>query len=258
MPIAFVIIGAYLMCFPAIAIYTIELFSCCGRLCSGTDAILQPFWSFVNATVKFIYGEEFVIHQNGRRPTLYGQDIPGFPLTILFSAIVFVFCCALLSFWTEFLLNETDTCTPDMDCFAVYTNYTEKGVIDYLKTSPINFEKCSEYEHKTNYTIRCFRFVFDYAGALGNSGGVIVLAKISMNLHTLLWAKAVSLKRTVWLVLAVLGVTVIDLVCSGIIVGIAYGALREAFTILSVHDVINHNFFISLSRQLKLNQSVVY
>ena len=34
--------------------------------------------------------------------------------------------------------------------------------------------------------------------------------------------------------------------------------LREAFTILSVHDVINHNFFISLSRQLKLNQSVVY
>ena len=115
---------------------------------------------------------------------------------------MFVYCCALVAFWTEFLLEESDTCTPDMDCFVFH-----QGAL------PINFENCSEYEQNSSYTIECYRFVFDYAGALGNSGGVIVLATIIMNLHTLVWVKIRSQKNKCWKVVTV----VVDMVGFSII-----------------------------------------
>ena len=54
-------------------------------------------------------------------------------------------------------------------------------------------ENCSDYEND-NFTVSCFKFVFDYAGAIGDAGGVLVLASVITNMHAGLWFGALTLK----------------------------------------------------------------
>lgn len=125
--------------------------------------------------------------EKGKNPpskiTIYGRNVGPKTLYIHFSAIVVVFSCSAMAFWYEFLLAESNECDPRMDCFAFPQE-------DGSSNNPL--ENCTDYEND-NYTIQCFKFVFNYADGLGNSGGVLILSKVIVSIHISMWIAIASL-----------------------------------------------------------------
>ena len=123
------------------------------------------------------------------------------PLPLLFMVVILVLSCACVEFWSEFLINEVTYCATTMDCFALALNYSLTGIIHVT-------ENCSDYEND-NFTVFCFKFVFDYANALGNVGGVLVLATIIINVQTGLWSGALSCSSSCKKALALVCVSIL-------------------------------------------------
>ena len=147
-----------------------------------------PFKALVLSALKILYGHDVVEEKRRGGPskiTIYGR-IAGFgALYVQSTLIVIVFVCSALAFWSEFLLDENDRCDSQMDCFAFYA-----GNESVVEKNPL--ENCTDFENN-NYTIQCYKFVFDYADGLGNSGGVLILAKVVASLHMTLWVGLASL-----------------------------------------------------------------
>lgn len=135
--------------------------------------------------LKLVYG-----HQLDRANlTICGRKMKPPALTVLFCLVIFVFCCTVVSFWSNFLVDESTRCTTNMDCFAL-----NKTTFIAVQEEPLK-ENCSEYENDNNYTIHCYIFTFDYADALGDAGGVLVLATVIMNIQAGLWVSYLSRKN---------------------------------------------------------------
>ena len=147
-----------------------------------------PFKALILSALKILYGHDVVEEKRRGEPskvTIYGR-IPGpVALYVQFTLIVVVVVCSAWAFWSEFLLDETDRCDSQIDCFASYA-----GNGSLVQENPL--ENCTDFENE-NYTIECFKFVFDYADGLGNSGGVLILAKVVASLHITLWVGLASL-----------------------------------------------------------------
>ena len=122
--------------------------------------------------------------------TIFGYHVRTWIMAALFMVVVLVCVCIVIAFWLEFLVSETNHCDTTMDCFV--QNKSQNGLGE---GSPLPvMENCTDYEND-NYTVSCFKFVFDYANALGNTGGVLVLASVIMNLQAGLWFGALTLKN---------------------------------------------------------------
>ena len=120
--------------------------------------------------------------------TVCGRHVKSWLLVVLFMVVVFVCSCVVVAFWNEFLVEESYSChQSDVDCFLLDENDTP------LHQEPLARENCTEFElseSSSNVTLRCFKFVFNYASALGNAGGVLVLASAVMNVQAGLWIGA--------------------------------------------------------------------
>ena len=152
-----------------------------------------PFKALIMSALKILYGHDIVEEKRRgglSKVTIYGRIAGPVALYFQFTLIVIVFVCSAMAFWSEFLLDKNDRCDSQMDCFAFYAEN-----ISTVQENPL--ENCTDFENN-NYTIECFKFVFDYADALGNSGGVLILAKVVASLHMTLWVGLASLSPSIF------------------------------------------------------------
>ena len=151
-----------------------------------------PCWTFIFGGLKLIYGHHIKECEHPGQTNIYticGRHVRPWLLIILFLVVVFVHSCTAVSFWCEFLIDESNHCDKHMDCFALNgTTLLE------IEEDQQPLQNCSEYELQ-KYTIHCFRFSFDYATAIGNAGGVLVWATLVMNIQAGLWIGASSQQR---------------------------------------------------------------
>ena len=118
---------------------------------------------------------------------LYSREIRKGVLAALFLAEGIIMLCVAVSFWSEFLIEQVDQCTSHFDCFALLSGRP-------VQRAPLDMENCSLYEMSPNHTILCFRYAFNYIDAIGNSGSVLVIGTLVMNIHSAISAGAYTLK----------------------------------------------------------------
>ena len=168
-----------------------------------------PCWTIIYGGLKLIYESDLAECKHPRQTNIYtihGRHVRPWLLAVLFMVLVFIFNCTLVGFWCEFLIEEGTQCTPEMDCFA--RNKSSSGSL--IQKESLG-ENCSMYENQS-FTIQCFKFSFDYATAMGNAGGVMVLARVIMNLQAVLWIGASSMKgRCTWW-FSVVGLTLFNII----------------------------------------------
>lgn len=173
-----------------------------------------PCWTFIIGGLKLIYGHQISECRHPSNMNVYiicGRHVRPWLLVVLFLVVVFVCTCTVVAFWCEFLITESDRCNSQMDCFALDTNYKP------VEKNPL--KNCTEYENG-NYTIHCFRFIFNYADALGDAGGVLVLATVIMNIQAGLWIGASSQKRKGTWCLAIVGVTILNIIVEAVLIAL--------------------------------------
>ena len=172
-----------------------------------------PCWTFIIGGLKLVYGNELRECMHMKRMNIYlicGRHVRPWLLAVLFLVVAFVCSCTAVAFWCAFVITESDKCNDHMNCFA--RNKSNHLVSEY----PFN-GSCSNYEND-NYTIHCFVFSFDYANALGDAGGVLVLASVIMNVQAGLWIGASSQEgKWAWR-LAVAGVTILNLLVEAVLI----------------------------------------
>ena len=80
-----------------------------------------------------------------------------------------------------------------------------------------SLENCSSYENST-YSLHCFRFSFDYASAIGDASGIIVLVTVIMNAQAGLWIAASSKEgKVAWCVSVALVIALNNVIELGLI-----------------------------------------
>ena len=143
-----------------------------------------PCWTCIFGGLKLVYGNHIEENKlDGKKVySICGRHVKPWLMALLFMVIMFVCSCTFVAFWSEFLVAETFSCDSGLDCFP----FNSTG--DLIQERPI--ENCSNFELMDDVTIRCYSFVFDYASALGNAGGVLVLASVVMNIQAGLWIGA--------------------------------------------------------------------
>ena len=114
-----------------------------------------------------------------------GRSGSAAPLIMCFIYTPLIFYYIFFTFWSVFLLDNSFICDPKLDCFPFH----EKNVVwnghNYfhrpLQTSPI--VNCSDYEsgNKTNVTIICYTFVFNFPTALATAGGLLAITGAGLN-----------------------------------------------------------------------------
>lgn len=194
----FLLVQKYCHC----PIQVTEKFSCCTSL---TETNL-PGRTLILGVLRLIYGHEIKECEKPNKTYIYtisDRCVHPVILVILFFVAVFIHCCTAVPLWCEFFIEESNHCDEHMDCFALNgTNTLE------IEEGPQPLQNCSSYELQ-NYTIHCFRFSFDYASAIGEAGGVLVMWRLVMSIQAVLWIGALSQKARCYVV-AVVAVVVLN------------------------------------------------
>ena len=164
-----------------------------------------PCWTIIYGGLKLIYESDLseCKHPHQNIYTIHGRHVRPWLLAVLFMVLVFICNCTLVGFWCEFLIEEGTHCASNMDCFA----WNKTGDGGLVQKEALG-ENCSTYDNRSSFSIQCFRFSFDYATAMGNAGGVMVLARIIMNLQAGLWIGASSIKGRCGWWFSVIGLTI--------------------------------------------------
>ena len=101
----------------------------------------------------------------------------------LFLLIPGFISSVFMSFWEVFLIDESYTCDPGLDCFPFdannYTNLQDDPVVN-----------CTDFDINDNITITCYHFAFNFTDAAGLVGGLLsLIAFVFMLLVSVLyWA----------------------------------------------------------------------
>ncbi len=175
-----------------------------------TEGGKLPCWTCIFGGLKLIYGNEINELEAKGKPTVYslcGRRVRPWLLAMLFLIVMFVFSCTLIAFWNTFLVDESTSCDSSMDCFALNST-----TLNPISEEPIT-KNCTDYEND-NFTIHCYKFVFNYGSALGDAGGVLVLASVIMNVQAGLWVGASSQEGRVGWWCAVTTVLVLNIIAS--------------------------------------------
>ena len=164
---------------------------CCRKVCHKmrNDII----WTLCFKVLRPIYGDELKLDKEKNEFTLYERPMRKHKMLSLSIAVMGIFCCVFVSFWSEFLVSETDTCNKEMDCFAL--NATS-GLP--LGTQPLSFKNCTAYQEQDDeeFDIKCYFLAFDYVDAIGNSGGVLIIGALILTSQAILADGFLTLKDT--------------------------------------------------------------
>ena len=149
-------------------------------------------WTLVFNMLKQIYGDNLMKvesnvgdHQKKKTEySLFNRELSKRKMQYLFTALLTIYFCTVVSFWAQLLVDEGSQCDAHMDCFAL------NGSL--VQNSPLK-GNCTYYEDN-GYIIQCYRFYFNYVDAIGNSGSVIVVGSLVMNMQPFISALALALK----------------------------------------------------------------
>ena len=145
------------------------------------------------SAMKIMYAHDVDEQKETGNISIYGRRVGPTGQYLQFASIVIVFACSAMAFWIKFLIDESDHCDPRMDCFTSCV-LAPNGL-----PRPLSPENCTYYEK--DCIIKCFTFAFQYADALGNSGGVLILSKVVASIHATVWigiASRSSQPRAKW------------------------------------------------------------
>ena len=132
---------------------------------------------------------------------------------------------ALITFWDIFLVQESQDCLPDVDCF--FDDYTNSSSSSQLTTMPLN---CSEVTTNDEDNIICYKFALNISIAVAAAGGVLTISTIAMAI-SLSVATAISSRcSTFWVFIAMIIASI--LLPIGFIVGfIVFVVTNDHFTL---------------------------
>ena len=133
--------------------------------------------------LRVVYGDSLMrIEKENKKElefTLYGRRLHFLTLGSLFTALVLVYFCVMVAFFSELFVTEsTGVCNIHMDCFALNTSTGALVQQEALQ------DNCRDIQDDPSYLIRCYKLSFNYVTALGNAGGVLVFGYFMMTYQT--------------------------------------------------------------------------
>ena len=180
---------AYLLTCPFGILTLIMLILLFVYLFSGKDR--YHFWMAVFYVVQQMFGDNLKKDKvDGQRVySLYGIPLARWKLISMFVSVLGIYFCTLVSFWSDFVFSESSQCDEELSCFALDP---DAETFTAIQQEPLG-ANCTAFEAK-GYTIRCYSLALDYINAIGNSGSVIVVGGLVMNVQSLLSAMALHLR----------------------------------------------------------------
>ena len=166
---------------------------------------------------------------------LWNRKICASCIPFLFLIIPALICCFFAAFWDVFLIEESLTCNPDLDCFP----FSEKD--NALQDNPIM--NCSDFDMNDNVTIRCYSFVSGFTYGAAIVGGLITFTTNTIVLlgNVLTWTSDTGeacckcFKKSVSLVVA-FSPWIIAIVMTGLAKGLPF--FRQEFHLYETQFVI--------------------
>ena len=108
--------------------------------------------------------------------TLHGHEVPLFSVKMFTFNLFSTFFLIGTAFINTLLVQRTMSCNPKLDCFLV------NSIANYdlsLYTTPVN---CNNLTDESVFV--CYKFQFDLTNALASAGGLITIAKLTINTTT--------------------------------------------------------------------------
>ena len=133
--------------------------------------------SITNTT--FQGGFEIKTEQNKKKYLVFGHEVDRSSLLVMGWLSTAIWTILLVLFWNIFLFDTTSNCDNNLDCFAYNTS---NGSLSLIRSEPI--ENCTDFVNEdNNIGIRCYHFVFDFTGAIGAVGGLLVIGTRFIQIH---------------------------------------------------------------------------
>ena len=120
----------------------------------------KPVSQFVSGFIKFTTLGNLTREEVGpgeKRYLLFGHPVAPFQVRYQFAASLVTWLAMFLAFWSTFLLEVTDSCNDNFDCF-------------YTENSNHRIEHCRVVN--TSQFVQCLRLRLDMIRGVGATGGV--------------------------------------------------------------------------------------
>ena len=108
--------------------------------------------------------------------TLYDRKVSPIFVFLLSTLTPALFIPAFVTFWGLFLVDETYSCDPGLDCFL-----RDPSSFEIVDEQPLS--NCTNVD---NDTVVCFQFVFDYTAGIAATGGFLVVAATLLRVYGIL------------------------------------------------------------------------
>ena len=165
-------------------------------------------------------------------------------MELLFVNSVSIIVCSALVFWYIFLLQQTFTCDPGLDCFAL-----NSGDRSPIQQHPI--DNCSDFEMMNNVTTECYRYIFAFGTGLSAFGGLLKFGEILLRvlISTLFWGvDAVTVttrkNKVVTILKCIVGGFIVIVLClsPALVAVVLIGFVVPAFIILQEFAAVIQTF----------------
>ena len=111
--------------------------------------------------------------------TLHGHEVPMISV-LMFTNYLSSICLTIgAAFINTLFVHTTTSCNPKVDCFMVDSSASLDLFKQPLYNTPVN---CSNLTDDSFFV--CYKFQFDLSNALAVAGGLITIAKLTINITT--------------------------------------------------------------------------
>ena len=218
LPLSFMILGL-------VTIFILHpLLTLCCRCKYGRVAV-NTIFSIEFQVLRLVYGNSLkgvASKTDGRIViTLYGRRLYPAYVGSLFAALVLIYFCIIVAFFSELFVTEsTGVCNIHMDCFA----NTSTGLLVQQKALQ---SECIDIQNDSSYLIRCYKLSFNYVTALGNAGGVLVFGYFIMTYQTPFLEESIYIgaSKKSYLIFIISNISIIMVVA--VILGLLLGLVPE-------------------------------
>ena len=148
--------------------------------CTHLLKLINAYEELQDGVIKVVFKDVFEEKEffDSVEIALQKRALPRFAKSLFFTSALTIISCALLTFWNVFIIEETFSCDPGLDCFKV------NGSI------PTNCTDLQEDEE-----IICFTFVFAIGRAAGTAGGILTLSAFIVKAEAIVVLKMVDYIR---------------------------------------------------------------
>ena len=225
------ILSFYLpLCFMILGLVTIvtlvPFLPLCCRYIMYRKVATNTIISIEFQVLRLVYGSSLkgVASETGDRIviTLYGRRLHPAYVGFLFAALVLIYICIIVAFFSELFVTEsTGVCNIHMDCFALNTS---TGLLVQQKALQ---SECIDIQNDSSYLIRCYRLSFNYVTALGNAGGVLVFGYFIMTYQTPFLEESIYIgaSKKIYFIFIIINIIIIMIVA--LILGLVLGLVPE-------------------------------